>query len=623
MAVASKKGIDIIIKAFDYTKKGFDGVNRNIKGIDSATKFAGKSLKVMGTGIAGLAAGMGVALSQYAKFEKRIYNIGTLLGGNREQMKELETGILRLAKSMPVDANELAAGAYDIVSASVKGTANQLAVLEESGKLAVAGLGTVEESADLVTSAINAFGIDAADVNKVTNILFKTVKHGKNTVSDLAQSFGMAAPLINDTGVSLEEMSAATAAFTAAGEPASVAQTQLRSLMLELQKPSKEMIALLDQLGFDTGKFAIENEGLIKVLLKLKDAAKGDQELIGKLYGRIEGLTGAKILTGEGLEKFSEAMENMTDGTDELTQMYDLQLESLSALWQLIKNHFLDVLKKVGRIISEVFGPEIEWLRNLLEGLSDETSEVSKVFDQKLRSALTFVREILLEIIPAIWNATLKTGIWLAKNEKLIKSIISFSAKAAPFLAAFWAIGKALKFVSLVTGSSTLKFLGLKVVVPIFVLLKSVVLGLASALGVSAGVFGIFIAGALSWGIVLGKAVKDWEGFKDIWKRYWEGLKLGMINIGISIKITIDSIMIWIRKKLGDIGKLVYRIAAKITAAVDKVMAKIRRALGMETKLDKSRRKTKDAKKQKSVKSGGTCCQHGIHILGQPVWRRI
>ena len=172
MATLNKKGIDIILKAQDQTKSAFGSLDKNIKGIESVSRGAGKALKKMGLATAGLATGMGVALSKYASFEKRMHNIGTLLNGNTKHMKELEEGILSLSLVTPVSADELGAGAYDIVSASVKGVSNQLHVLKESAKLSEAGLGTLEESADLLTSAINAFGIDAEDANDVANILF-------------------------------------------------------------------------------------------------------------------------------------------------------------------------------------------------------------------------------------------------------------------------------------------------------------------------------------------------------------------------------------------------------------------------------------------------------------------
>lgn len=58
---------------------------------------------------------------------------------------------------------------YDVVSAGITGTANQLEVLNRSGeRLAVAGLGTTKEAVDITTSALNAFGAEAGTAYDVT-----------------------------------------------------------------------------------------------------------------------------------------------------------------------------------------------------------------------------------------------------------------------------------------------------------------------------------------------------------------------------------------------------------------------------------------------------------------------
>ena len=186
----------------------------------------------------------------------------------------------------------------------------------------------------------------------------------------------------------------------------------------------------------------LKNEGLINVLLKLKDAAKGDQELIGKLYGRIEGLTGAKILTGEGFDKFVESLENMTDGVDELTAMYKLQTSTLHALWQLIKNFFGVALIEVGRIIKEVFAPEIEWIRDMLGEFADREGPLFIKFLEETREVILFLKEVFDEVYPSIEKFVTMTYDWTMNNKELIKTIVKITVKLAPFIAAFWAISK-------------------------------------------------------------------------------------------------------------------------------------------------------------------------------------
>lgn len=72
------------------------------------------------------------------------------------------------------------------------------------------------------------------------------MKAGKTDIAQISQAFGATAPIISAAGISLEEFSAATAALTTSGLPASQAQGALRQATISLIKPTKEMKELLN-----------------------------------------------------------------------------------------------------------------------------------------------------------------------------------------------------------------------------------------------------------------------------------------------------------------------------------------------------------------------------------------
>ena len=70
-------------------------------------------------------------------------NVSTLIGGDATaQVTKLKEGIQDLTRKLPKSAEDLGASAYAIFSAGVTDTSKALTVLENSTKLAVAGLGT-------------------------------------------------------------------------------------------------------------------------------------------------------------------------------------------------------------------------------------------------------------------------------------------------------------------------------------------------------------------------------------------------------------------------------------------------------------------------------------------------
>jgi len=59
--------------------------------------------------------------------------------------------------------------------------------------------------------------------------VFRTVKAGKTTISELAQGFGAVVPVVAQSKIKLDEYLASVAALTTSGLPASQAQTQIRA----------------------------------------------------------------------------------------------------------------------------------------------------------------------------------------------------------------------------------------------------------------------------------------------------------------------------------------------------------------------------------------------------------
>ena len=237
--MASEK-ISILVTLNDKASPGLKNLSSKFKTFSSKTLAAAtKAMKAFGI-VAAVALGAGV--KKAAEFEQQMSDVSTLITGDSTvAIDELSSGIMDLIKVVPKSANDLGAASYQIFSAGVTDSADALTVLEAAAKLGTAGLGTTGEAADLLTSAINAFGADAQDADKIADIFFKTVKAGKTTIADLAGGFGSVGPVAAQLGIDLDELQAATAALTTVGLPTTEAQTQLTAVMKALIKPNTEM----------------------------------------------------------------------------------------------------------------------------------------------------------------------------------------------------------------------------------------------------------------------------------------------------------------------------------------------------------------------------------------------
>jgi len=357
--------VQFIISAKNLAEKVFKDAQSNLKKFGTQAK---KSAKIAGVAFAGFTA---LAVRNTVLFEKAMSDVNTLFDDNGESVKKLSDGIKNMMKEIPVSADELGAGAYQVVSAGISDTAEALMVLERASKLSVAGLSTVEEAVNLSTSAINAFGLTGKKAAKAFDILQLTVKSGKTNVAELAQSFGLVAGIAKAACVEFEELQAATAALTTTGQKASVAQTQLKTAILGITAPTSAMSSALRNLGFASGELIIKEKGLVGAFELLKKEANGSTEEMKKMFGSSEALGAVISLTGEQGEAFTNTLNQMTNAGGELDIAFAKQNKTLSASIQRMKN--LSNLISL-ELISTVFP-------NLSEQLNNITADTSKMIE--------------------------------------------------------------------------------------------------------------------------------------------------------------------------------------------------------------------------------------------------
>jgi TP901 family phage tail tape measure protein len=247
----------------------------------------------------------------FSKFSEQMANVSTMLD---EQTMRYMPRYSKAIKQMAVDFGEgtasLSKGLYDILSASIA-PAKALEVLGVAARAAKAGLTTTAVAADAITTILNAYGLSADKAGNVSDILFATVKRGKLTFEELAQSVGKVAATASVAGLSFEEVSAAIATMTRSGLNAFLATTALRSIMSGFLKPMESAKKAAAELGIELNSTTLKTIGLTGVLEKLKGASA--EQLAALIPNR-------RALAG-----FSAMVKN-TSG-----QVYDLNLMLNSA----------------------------------------------------------------------------------------------------------------------------------------------------------------------------------------------------------------------------------------------------------------------------------------------------
>lgn len=346
-----------------------DNFTRELKNAEGGLRGFASQAKVAGVALAGIGVAVaGKALRDFAEFDKSIRNIGTLLGENApREMERFKQGIRDISRVIPKDANELGAAAYDVVSAGISDTSEALDVLKSSSKLAVAGLSDTKEAVNILTSAINVYGDESHNSNRIAEILFKTVKNGKTTIAELSQGFGKVAGIAKETGISLEDLQASTAALTTTGISAAESQTALKAVISNILKPTTDATEAAKKLGIEFDLTALQSKGLAGLLAEITDKAGGNKQALADLFGSVEAANAIFSLTSEdGGESFRRILEDINAEGGDLEQAVKVQTDSISGQWQLMKNDLNEASAAVGEGIAKFLMPAIKDFRMLV-----------------------------------------------------------------------------------------------------------------------------------------------------------------------------------------------------------------------------------------------------------------
>jgi TP901 family phage tail tape measure protein len=365
----------------NFNSSGFDKLTRELKRLDTPIEKLGAITRNLAPaaiiGLGALAVGATKSVTEANDLAIGLREVVTLTGDTGDAANatfgEFQTLVADLSKEFGIAQGVLTGGLYQALSAGVPKD-NALEFMQVASTAAIAGVTDVETAVDGLTTIINAFGLDSDSAEAVADSMFAAVKGGKTTFEELSASLFNVGPAAAAANVSFEEVNAAIATMTAAGVPTAQATTQIRAAMVGLQKPSEELDAIFQNLGYDSAQLAIENEGLGFALDAVKDASGGSNGTLQTLLGSVEAVAAVNILAGTGAEKFNEELERQNDAAGSVNDAFD----------EIDKSRVLErqavAYQNMGIAIGNVLIPVMEVLVPIFTGFAEYVAQNSGVF---------------------------------------------------------------------------------------------------------------------------------------------------------------------------------------------------------------------------------------------------
>ncbi len=260
------------------------------------------------TATANRAADLQAALGRIATIDTSNTSIAQL----QEQVKDISS-------QFNIPLLTTAEGLYQTISNQIGDAAESTEFLAKAAQFAKATGSDLTNSVDLLSGAIKSYGLTAKDTDRVASIFFRTLDLGRVNADELANSFGRVGPLAKDSGISLEEVSAALSSITVRGSKVSEALTQVRAITTSLLKPSEAMSEALKKIGFESGDAALRQLGLAETLRRLRDSTGGSTSALAELFPNVRALAGVTTLAANNFRDLAVNTAAMTDAGDSAT----------------------------------------------------------------------------------------------------------------------------------------------------------------------------------------------------------------------------------------------------------------------------------------------------------------
>lgn len=364
--------------AFDFSVTGNTKLDTSgfTQGVSSMTVAAGTLIadlvKTASSQLTNLAQS---AIRNGSIYETSLAKVGTIADLGKLSIQKLGSQITDMSNTMGIAATDIAEATYQAISAG-QDTANAVEFAGQAAKLATAGFTSTTSAVDILTTALNAYGLSADQATHVSDVLLTTQNLGKTSVDELSSSMGKVIPLAAAYNVSVENLSSGLAVMTANGIATAEATTYTKSMLNELGDTGSSVGKILQQqTGKSFAQLSADGKSLGDVLQVLYDSVGDDGTAFAGLWSSVEAGTGALSLVSGGADKFNGVLAQMVDSagaTDTAYQtMTDTFQHSMDSLQTTAENLSIDLFEAMEPGLKEAANWGTDCLNTLTSALNE------------------------------------------------------------------------------------------------------------------------------------------------------------------------------------------------------------------------------------------------------------
>ena len=598
----------------EISQEQYDGLQREI--IETETKLkgleeqagksavavqkigeAGEHLKELGDKISGVGTtltktvttpivGIGtIAVKTAADFDTAMSQVGAVSGATGKDLDALRDKAREMGSKTKFSASEAAEAMNYMAMAGWK-TSDMLSGIEGIMNLAAASGEDLATTSDIVTDALTAFGLTAADSGHFADILAAASSNANTNVSMMGETFKYCAPIAGALGFSAEDTAEAIGLMGNAGIKSTQAGTALRTIMSNLSGEVKICGNSIGEVAIATTNADGSMRDLSAILADCRTAFSGLSE--SEKAAAAEALVGKNAMSGflalmnaapADIEKVSSAIANC-DGKS--AEMAATMQDNLAGQLTILKSQLQELAISFGEILMPAIRQIVTWVQGFVDKLNgmDEGTKNTIVTIGLLAAAIGPVLIVIGKVVSAVGSIM-----------TFIPTLIGGISSIGGGLSALWGI--------LAANPVTLVIAAIAALIAIFVALWNNCEGFRefwinlwnvikdAAIAVWNGLKDFF---SNIWNAITGAAQSIWNGLKDFFSGLWEGIKnifetvLGVIQTVVStvwnaIKNVIETVTNAIASFLSSAWEAIRNTVTTVMEAIRSVITSVWEAI--------------------------------------------
>jgi TP901 family phage tail tape measure protein len=422
---------------------------RTMSNAQRSMRVAGENMKSIGATIgtaftaAGIAvgAGLGMAVNKSMEFESQMSRVGAIADASAEQLDALKKSALELGASTSKSASEVAQGQEAL--AALGFTVNDiLGAMPGVISAAEASGADMAQTAEVMASTLNIFGMEASKATKVADILAKTANVSAADITDMQYALKYAGPPAAALGVSLEELSASIGIMTNAGMGGEQAGTSLRAALLGLLNPSEKNSKLMEKMGISVTDAKGNFVGLAPLVENMSKSMEGmtDTQKAANLASLVgtEAVSGMLSLMAAGPAEINKMSDSLRNSGGASAEAASKMKDNLKGAVDELSGAFETMQITIGTALT----PALTAIAGIVQKVADAFNKLSPGAQRFIAIGLVVATALAL-VAGAAGFLTMGLGALAAAEMAVIAPIAGIVAAVAGVIVAIIALGAA------------------------------------------------------------------------------------------------------------------------------------------------------------------------------------